>query len=155
MNDPQLTNVLISIIGSLVVAALGWMMAVQRGYRRDQASLRSEMRTEFSAVNTRIDSGADRADVRADELSRRIDNNGRRIDSGADRADVRADELSRRIDANGRRIDRLASWIAVLVERLTRLEFRVDPHAPPPAFGGLPMPSAEEGPPPDDDRRAL
>ena len=138
MNDPQLTNVLISIIGSLVVAALGWMMAVQRGYRRYQASLRSEMRTEFAAANTR-------ADARAGELSRRIDDNGRRIDHNG-----------RRIDDNGRRIDQLVSWVAALLERLTglefrmnRLEFRVDPHARPPSLEELPSmnpPPAEEGP---------
>ncbi len=154
MNDPQLTNVLISIIGALIIAALGWLTASHRGYRKDQMSLRAEIRTEFTAVNTRLDHSTARADelnrridhstaqadARADELSRRIDHNGRRLDDNG-----------RRLDDNGRRIDRLANWIATLAERLTRLEIRVDPQARPPSLEELPPidpPPAEQEPPP-------
>ena len=128
MNDPQLMNILISIIGALLVAALGWLAAAHRAYRKDLASLRAEIRTEFAAVNAR-------SDARADELSRRIDNNGRRIDDNG----RRIDDNGRRIDAIGRQINQIISWMATLAERLirvearfTRLEVRVDPQAPAP-----------------------
>ena len=150
MNDPNLTNILILITGSLIIAVLGWLTASHRAYRKDQASLRTEMRAEFASANAS-------ADARADELSRRIDNNGHRIDNSTASADARADELSRRIEDNGRRIDdngrqlnQLVSWMAALVERLTRLEVRVDPQAPPPSLEGFPMtnppPPAEQLP---------
>ena len=186
MNDPNLTNILISITGSLIIAVLGWLTASHRAYRKDQASLRTEMRAEFASANAAADARADElsrridnnghridnstasADARADELSRRIDNStasadaradelSRRIDNNEARAAARADELSRRIEDNGRRIDdngrqlnQLVSWMAALVERLTRLEVRVDPQAPPPSLEGFPMtnppPPAEQLP---------
>ena len=158
MTDPQLTNVLISIIGALIIAALGWLTASHRGYRKDQTSLRAEIRTEFAAVNTRLDNST----ARADELNRRIDHStaradaradelNRRIDNSTAQADARADELSRRIDDNGRRIDRLTTWIATLAERLTKIEIRVDPQARPPSLEEPPStdpPPAEQKPPP-------
>ena len=147
MNDPQLTNVLISIIGALIIAALGWLTASHRGYRKDQMSLRAEIRTEFTAVNTRLDHST----ARADELNRRIDHNTAQADARADELSRRIDHNGRRLDDNGRRIDRLANWIATLAERLTRLEIRVDPQARPPSLEELPPidpPPAEQEPPP-------
>ena len=147
MNDPQLTNVLISIIGALIIAALGWLTASHRGYRKDQMSLRAEIRTEFTAVNTRLDHST----ARADELNRRIDHSTAQADARADELSRRIDHNGRRLDDNGRRIDRLANWIATLAERLTRLEIRVDPQARPPSLEELPPidpPPAEQEPPP-------
>ena len=147
MNDPQLTNVLISIIGALIIGALGWLTASHRGYRKDQMSLRAEIRTEFTAVNTRLDHST----ARADELNRRIDHSTAQADARADELSRRIDHNGRRLDDNGRRIDRLANWIATLAERLTRLEIRVDPQARPPSLEELPPidpPPAEQEPPP-------
>ncbi len=150
MNDPNLTNILISITGSLIIAVLGWLTASHRAYRKDQASLRTEMRAEFASANAS-------ADARADELSRRIDNNEARAAARADELSRRIEDNGRRIDDNGRRIDdngrqlnQLVSWMAALVERLTRLEVRVDPQVPPPSLEGFPMtnppPPAEQLP---------
>ena len=161
MNDPNLTNILISITGSLIIAVLGWLTASHRAYRKDQASLRTEMRAEFASANAAADARADElsrridnstasADARADELSRRIDNNEARAAARADDLSRRIEDNGRRIDDNGRQLNQIVSWIAALVERLTRLEARVDPQAPPPSLEGFPMtnppPAAEQLP---------
>ena len=84
---------LLSVLGGLFIAVLGWLVALvyalRREMRQEMANLRQEM-----------------ADLRKE------------MQAGFEAANRRIDANTARIDANGARIDRLVEQVSLLVERM-------------------------------------